>query len=160
MKDQIGNTLGSVSSKSLDLGRKYGTQDETNKNNFYCNFRGVRTMGGAYRLKQHLAGRYRNTLGCKKVPEHVRKEIQDYMELKKSTKEAYSMFRQMPQDFYGGDEDEDGEWVEVNPKSGKLSSGGSKGSNNMHSKRKSKMILEMMLSYWMMMMMMMRSMLY
>jgi len=74
-------------------------------------------------------------LGCKKVPEHVRKEIQDYMELKKSTKEAYSMFRQMPQDFYGGDEDEDDECVEMNPKSGKLSSGGSKGSNNMPSKR-------------------------
>ena len=90
MEDQTGNTSGSVSSKSLDPGRKYGTQDETNKNNFYCNFCGVRTMGGVYRLKQHLASGYRNTLGCKKVPEHVRKEIQDYMELK-SPLEAYSM---------------------------------------------------------------------
>ena len=41
----------------------------------------------------------------------------------------------MPHDFYGSDEDEDDECVEMNPKSGKLSSGGSKGSNNMPSKR-------------------------
>jgi len=47
-------------------------------------------MGGVYQLKQHLVGRYRNAMGCKKVPEHVRKEIQDYMELK-SPLEAYSM---------------------------------------------------------------------
>jgi len=53
------------------------------------------------------------------------------MELKKSTKEAHSMFRQMPQDFYDGDEDEDDEYVGMDPKRGKLSSDGSKGSNNM-----------------------------
>jgi len=73
MKDQTGNTSGSVSSKSLGLERKYRTQDETNKNNFYCNFCGMRTMGEVHRLKQHIAGGYRNTLGCKKIPEHVRK---------------------------------------------------------------------------------------
>jgi len=33
MEDQIGNMSGSVSSKSLDVERKYGTQDGTNKNN-------------------------------------------------------------------------------------------------------------------------------
>ena len=88
MEDQTGNTLDSVSFKSSDPGRKYDTQDETNRNNFYCNFCEVRTMGGVYRLKQHLATGYRNTLGCKKVSEHVRKEIQDYMEFEKSTKDA------------------------------------------------------------------------
>ena len=93
-------------------------------------------MGGVFRLKQHLAGGYRNTLGCKKVLEHVRKEIQDYMELKKSTKEAYDMSRQMPQGYFV-DEDEDDECVEMNPRSGKHASGGSgtKGSNNVPSKK-------------------------
>jgi len=41
----------------------------------------------------------------------------------------------MPHDFYGSDEDEDDECVEMSPKNGKLSSGRSKGSNNMPSKR-------------------------
>jgi len=107
MEDQIDNTLSSVSFKSLNPGRKHDTQDETNRDNFYCNFCEVRSMVGVYRLKQHLADGRQNTLGCQKVHEHVRQEIQDYMEVKKSTKVAYSMFRQMPQDCYGGDEGED-----------------------------------------------------
>ena len=69
MEDTSGTPTGSVSSRPLDPGRKYGRQDETNKNNFYCNFCGVRTLGGVFRLKEHLAGGYRNTLRCKKVSE-------------------------------------------------------------------------------------------
>ena len=51
-----GKALGSGSSKSLDLGRKYGKQDPTNRNNFFCNFCGMRTTRGVFRLKQHLVG--------------------------------------------------------------------------------------------------------
>ena len=75
-----GSANPSVSSKSLDPARKYGKQDPSNRNNWFCDFGGVRTAGGVFRLKQHLAGGHRTTLGCQKVPEHVRKEIQDYME--------------------------------------------------------------------------------
>jgi len=37
--------------------------------------------------------------------------------------------------LYGGHEDEDDECVELTPRGGKLSGGGSKGSNNMPSKK-------------------------
>ena len=43
MGDETGNTSGLVSSKSLDPATKYGAQDETNRNNFYCNFCGLKT---------------------------------------------------------------------------------------------------------------------
>jgi len=43
MGDETGNTSGSVSSKSLGPAMNYGAQDETNRNNFYCNFCGVKT---------------------------------------------------------------------------------------------------------------------
>jgi len=87
----------SVSTKSLDPARKYEKQDGNNKNNWYCDFCGVRTTGGVFQLKQHLAGGHRNTLGCQKVPEHVRKEIQDYMEHKKNSKHTYNMSRRIHQ---------------------------------------------------------------
>lgn len=130
-----GNTSGSgsASSKSLDPGRKYGKQDPTNRNNFFCNFCGVRTTGGVFRLKQHLVGGHRNTLGCQRVPEHIKKEIQDYMDLKKASKEAYDMSKRLPQSYFD-EEDDDDECVEM-PKGGKFTSGGSKGSNSMPSKR-------------------------
>ena len=71
MEDTSSTPTGSVSSKHLDLGRKYRRQDKTNKNNFYCNFCGVRTTGRVFRIKQHLAGGYRYTIGCKKTPAHA-----------------------------------------------------------------------------------------
>ena len=70
-----GNPL--VSTKSLDPARKYGMQYGNNRNNWYCDFCGMRAMGGVFRLKQHLAVGHQNTLGYQKGPEHVRKEIQD-----------------------------------------------------------------------------------
>jgi len=71
----------------------------------------VRTTGGVFRLKQHLAGGHRNTLGCQKVPEHVRNEIQNYMEQKKITKETYNMSKHINQHYMGeGEEyDDDGD---------------------------------------------------
>jgi len=87
----FGNPL--VSSKSLDLERKYGKVDPNNRNTWYCDFCGVRTTGGVFRLKQHLTGGHQNTLDCQKVLEHVRKDIQNFMERKKTTKETHNMSR-------------------------------------------------------------------
>jgi len=81
-----GNTSGSTSSKSLNPGRKYGKQDATNTENFFCNFYRVKTTRGVFQLKQHLVSGHRNTLACQKAPEHVKKEIRDYMDLKTRVK--------------------------------------------------------------------------
>jgi len=110
-----GNASGSSSSKSLNPGRKYRNQDPTNRNNFFCNFCGVRATGGVFRIKQHLVGGLRNTLACQKVLEHIRKEIQDYMDLKKESKKANDMFKRLPQSYF--DEDDNDECVEM-PKGG------------------------------------------
>jgi len=67
MKDQSDNALGSVSSKSLDPQRNYGTQDQNNKNNFYYNFCGVRANRKIYRLKQHLVVGYQNMVVVKSL---------------------------------------------------------------------------------------------
>jgi len=102
-----GKVSGSGSSKSLDPGRKYGTQDPTNRNDFFCNFCGVRITGGVFRLKQHPVGGHRNALACQKVPGHVRKEIQNYMDLKKASKEAYDMSKRLPQSYFDEEDDDD-----------------------------------------------------
>ena len=63
-------------------------------------------MGEVYQLEHHLAGGCQNTMGCKKVPEHIFKKNNNKTttSLKKSTKVAYSMSRQMPQEYSDGDE--------------------------------------------------------
>jgi len=77
MEDSNPSGNPSVSTKSLYLARKYRKQDGNNRNNLYCDFCGVRTTGGVFRLKQHLAVGHQNTLGYQKGPENVRKESQD-----------------------------------------------------------------------------------
>jgi len=96
-------------------------------------FYGVRTTKGAFRLKQYLVAGHRNIQACRKVLEHVKKEIQDYMDLKKASKEAYDMSKCLPQSYFD-EEDDDDKCLEI-LKGGKFTSSGSKGSNSMPSKR-------------------------
>ena len=46
------------------------------------------TKGDFYRQKQHLVGGFRNLKKCIRCPEHVRKEIEDYMLAKKNSKKS------------------------------------------------------------------------
>ena len=67
----------------------------------------MRTIRGVFQFKQHLLGGHRNTLTCQKVLEQVRKEIQDYMDLKKASKEAYDMSKRLPQSYFEEEDDDD-----------------------------------------------------
>ncbi|KAL4586316.1 hypothetical protein LXL04_010952 [Taraxacum kok-saghyz] len=95
--------------------RKYSVQDPKNRNNFTCNFCFKVTKGGASRMKQHLVGGFRNATKCKNCPEHVRKEIKDYMIKKREMKDTIEMVSRMEDldDYYGEEDDED--CMEVRP---------------------------------------------
>ncbi|KAL4582822.1 hypothetical protein LXL04_007383 [Taraxacum kok-saghyz] len=78
--------MGSSKNGSTDPVRKYGVQDPNNKSNFTCNFCGTVVKGGAYRLKQHLIGGFKDAKKCPNSPEHVKAELRDFMENKQSLK--------------------------------------------------------------------------
>ncbi|CAM8979647.1 unnamed protein product [Rhodiola kirilowii] len=95
--------------KSNDPGYKYGRHME-NKTIWICNFCNDKTSGGICRLKQHLAGGYRNAKSCEKCPAYVREEVIAYMKGKKDAREASNTMPDMSQ--YIGDEDCDEEEVD------------------------------------------------
>ncbi|GMP99210.1 hypothetical protein CsSME_00046772 [Camellia sinensis var. sinensis] len=108
--------------------------EENNLNKFECNFCGKVSNGGVYRVKQHLAGGYRNVTACPKCPSHVREEIREFMSKKKTQKEEMNM---LP-DFDDMDmEDEDDDVVEINVNQHCKLTSSSQGSSK--SKSKSKM---------------------
>ncbi|XP_056687242.1 uncharacterized protein [Spinacia oleracea] len=78
--------------RKTDLGWKHGyLADPKNKNDVTCKYCGKVAKGGINRLKQHLAGGYRNITECKKCPEHVREEIIEFMAQKKNARETIDM---------------------------------------------------------------------
>ncbi|KAK8685118.1 hypothetical protein V6N13_041126 [Hibiscus sabdariffa] len=82
--------LGSISTGSsdfLDPARKYGKPKPTNKNSLVCNFCGKAFKGGAYRMKQHLIGGFKNMSKCPKCPNHVSEEVKAFMIKKIKVKE-------------------------------------------------------------------------
>ena len=54
-----------------------------------CLFCNKVTKGGIHRAKQHQVGNFKNSTKCLKCPDHVREELAQYMEEKKSDKENY-----------------------------------------------------------------------
>ena len=61
-------------------------ENPQNNNRFKCNFCGKISNGGVYRVKQHLAGGFRNITACPKCPTEVREEIREYMTKKRTEK--------------------------------------------------------------------------
>ncbi|KAK8533909.1 hypothetical protein V6N12_047311 [Hibiscus sabdariffa] len=85
------------SSTPLDPARKYGKPDPLNRNNFLCNFCSKITKGGAYRMKQHLVGGFKNVTKCPQCSEHVREEVKNFM-LKREEVKATNLMSS--QDFF------------------------------------------------------------
>lgn len=110
--------------------------EENNLNKFECNFCGKVSNGGVYRVKQHLAGGYRNVTACPKCPSHVREEIREFMSKKKTQKEEMNMLPDFD-DMDMEDEDEDDDVVEINVNQHRKLTSSSQGSSK--SKSKSKM---------------------
>ncbi|GMP47464.1 hypothetical protein CsSME_00015181 [Camellia sinensis var. sinensis] len=79
---------------------------------FICNFSDKEMNGGVYRVKQHLAGGYKNVVPCKKCPSHVKNEIKDYMSQKSQSKVQLRMVPYF--DEMDNDEDDDDEILEIN----------------------------------------------
>ena len=94
---QVGSTCGS---ERKDLGWKYAwLPNETDLNTIICIFCEKVTKGGIYRHKQHLVGGHRNAKKCTKCPIHVRQEMEEYMNGKKSQKEQLKMTSEDVQRF-------------------------------------------------------------
>ncbi|KAL2897078.1 putative inactive poly [ADP-ribose] polymerase SRO3 [Bienertia sinuspersici] len=91
--EDIGASTGMGSTEHLDLGRKYGLPNPSNKVNWTCNFCKKVCKGGVYRLKQHLVGALRNVTKCPTCPEHVWEEVKVFM-IKKA--EAKNVNQMMP----------------------------------------------------------------
>ncbi|KAK1571370.1 hypothetical protein Q3G72_015701 [Acer saccharum] len=71
-----------------DVAWRYFTlPDPKDRNATKCKFCGKVSKGGIFRGKQHLVGGFRNVTDCRKCPEAVKQEIQDYMLKKKQEKE-------------------------------------------------------------------------
>ncbi|KAK0592894.1 hypothetical protein LWI29_027380 [Acer saccharum] len=92
-----------------DVAWRYFTlPDPKDRNATKCKFCGKVSKGGIFRGKQHLVGGFRNVTDCRKCPEAVKQEIQDYMLKKKQEKEDRIL---APGDYdsgFGeGDDDDD-----------------------------------------------------
>ncbi|RWR76251.1 hypothetical protein CKAN_00468500 [Cinnamomum micranthum f. kanehirae] len=85
-----------------------------NINRSKCNFCGKISNGGVYRVKQHLAGGFRNITACPKCPTEVREEIREYKTKKKKEKEEMNMLPHFDElaNAYEEDEEDDVEVIE------------------------------------------------
>ncbi|KAK9020136.1 hypothetical protein V6N11_054629 [Hibiscus sabdariffa] len=109
--DMESNATRSGSSVSLDLTRKYGKPDHSNRNKYLCNFCGKITNGGAYRMKQHLVRGFTSVRKCPQCPEHVREEVKAFMLKKEEIKITNLM---SSQDFsYDVDDHDEEEELEI-----------------------------------------------
>ncbi|XP_021855425.1 uncharacterized protein [Spinacia oleracea] len=101
-----------------DPARKYGRPDPNNRNNFTCNFCGKVTKGGAYRLKQHLVGGFRNVTKCYSCPEHVKEEVKFFMIKKQQAKVGGQMLPRVTQSDVDGCNDDEEDCETLNSKGG------------------------------------------
>ncbi|RWR92243.1 hypothetical protein CKAN_02145200 [Cinnamomum micranthum f. kanehirae] len=88
-------------------------ENPQNINRFKCNFCGKISNGGVYRVKQHLAGGFRNITACPKCPAEVREAIREYMTKKKKEKEEMNMLPHFDELANAYEEDEEDDDVEV-----------------------------------------------
>ncbi|RVW13610.1 hypothetical protein CK203_088822 [Vitis vinifera] len=100
--------------------------NEKDLNTIICIFCDKVTKGGIYRHKQHLVGGYRNAKKCRKCPEHVREEMEEYMSSKKNQKEQMNMGSEyVNEDLFGLEDEDIGEEINSRTDVTNISSGGS-----------------------------------
>ncbi|KAJ9696583.1 hypothetical protein PVL29_008683 [Vitis rotundifolia] len=81
---------------------------------------------GICRHKQHLVGGYRNAKKCRKCPEHVKEEMEEYMSSKESQKEQMNMENEdVNEDLFGLEDEDFGEEINSKMNVTNISSGGS-----------------------------------
>ena len=96
---------------------------ETPSYAFFCD---KVTKGGIYRHKQHLVGRYGNAKKCRKCPEHVREEMEEYMSSKKNKKKQMNMGSEdVNEDLFGLEDEDFGEEINSRMNVSNISSRGS-----------------------------------
>lgn len=67
-------------------GEYFVMKKPSNENNLIFKFCEKVLRVGIYRVKQHLAGGYKNVAACTRVPSHVLDKIKNYMDGKKMEK--------------------------------------------------------------------------
>ena len=83
---------GSCKSRKTDPAWKYSVLvDPSNRNNLKCNFCDKLVKAGVSRMKQLLAGEYRNVIKCVRCPPQVSEEIRDYFFKRSEKKEESNM---------------------------------------------------------------------
>ncbi|RVW21092.1 hypothetical protein CK203_106163 [Vitis vinifera] len=127
MDNESETQVDSSASGRRDPGWKYGRLvNEKDLNTIICIFCDKVTKGGIYRHKQHLVGVYRNAKKCRKCPEHVREEMEEYMTSKKNQKEQMNMRSEyVNEDLFGLEDEDIGEEINSRTNITNISSGGS-----------------------------------
>ncbi|RVW75237.1 hypothetical protein CK203_047174 [Vitis vinifera] len=127
MDNESETQVDSSASGRRDPGWKYGRLvNEKDLNTIICIFCDKVTKGGIYRHKQHLVGGYRNAKKCRKCPEHVREEMEEYMSSKKNQKEQMNMGSEyVNEDLFGLEDEDIGEEINSRTNVTNISSGGS-----------------------------------
>ncbi|RVW36765.1 hypothetical protein CK203_101561 [Vitis vinifera] len=127
MDNESETQVNSSASGRRDPGWKYGRLvNEKDLNTIICIFCDKVTKGGIYRHKQHLVGGYRNAKKCRKCPEHVREEMEEYMSSKKNQKEQMNMESEyVNEDLFGLEDENIGEEINSRTNVTNISSGGS-----------------------------------
>ncbi|GJT27143.1 3-hydroxyisobutyryl-CoA hydrolase 1-like protein [Tanacetum coccineum] len=93
--------------RSRDPGWKYVMKGSIIRSTI-CGFCKKITHGGIYRAKQHLAGGYQNSKGCKLCPAHVREEMREYLQVLWKNKQNVEVLPDFDDvEEYGYDEDEE-----------------------------------------------------
>ncbi|KAK0592400.1 hypothetical protein LWI29_018465 [Acer saccharum] len=91
-----------------DVAWRYFTlPDPKDRNAPKCKFCGKVLKGGIFRGKQHLVGGFKNVTDCRKCPEAVKQEIQDYMLKKKRKEDRILPPGDYDSGFGEGDDDDD-----------------------------------------------------
>ncbi|KAJ9697130.1 hypothetical protein PVL29_009062 [Vitis rotundifolia] len=112
MDNESETQVDSSASGRRDPGWKYARLiNEKDLNTIICIFCDKVTKGGIYRHKQHLVGGYRNAKKCRKCLEHVREEMEEYMNVNK--------------DLFGLEDEDFGEEINSRMNVTNISSGGS-----------------------------------
>ena len=100
--------------------------NEKDLNTIICIFCDKVTKGGIYKHIQHLVSGYRNSKKCRKCPEHVREELEEYMSSKKNQKEKMNMGSEdVNEDLFGLEDEDFGEKINSRMNVTNISSGGS-----------------------------------
>lgn len=98
-----------------DIGWKYCTQvNPPNTNDLQCNFCKEVKRAGITRMKQHLAGGYRNASTCKKCPPEVREEARAYFREQEEKKRVLKAISD-DHDEMVMDLDNEDDWEDIDP---------------------------------------------